>query len=222
MNNVKTPVLFRLGSRLSVFRKGADTKQETGSFENVVIKNVKAVAADSAQLKPASGILITGVPGHYITDLTLQNIDITIAGCGTASDSRQVVPEAIDQYPEVKTFGPKIPAYGIWARHVKGLKLIDITFHLKNNDLRPAFVCEDGTDIILNDWKLSETNGGESIIRLEKVKGAAIKNISAKGTADSFVRAEESDVKSIKLSGNKTPCIKKALATSTTTTAQAY
>ena len=54
------------------------------------------------------------------------------------------VPEAIDKYPEVKTFGPKIPAYGVWARHVKGLKLKNITFELKNPDARPEIICEDG------------------------------------------------------------------------------
>jgi len=41
MSEVRTPMLFRLGSRLNVFRKDQDTKQPTGSFENVVIRNVK-------------------------------------------------------------------------------------------------------------------------------------------------------------------------------------
>jgi len=49
-----------------------------------------------------------------------------------------------DKYPEVKTFGPKIPAYGVWARHVKGLKLKNVTFELKNPDARPEIICEDG------------------------------------------------------------------------------
>jgi polygalacturonase len=57
MVNVRTPMLIRLGSRLSVFRKGKDTQQPTGTLENVVIKNVKAQAAADAQLKPPSGSL---------------------------------------------------------------------------------------------------------------------------------------------------------------------
>jgi polygalacturonase len=209
MDNVKTPMLFRLGSRLSVFRKGKDTKQQTGTFENVVVRNVKAKAADSAQLKPASGILITGVPGHYITNLTLENIDIELAGGGTAENARQVVPEAIDQYPEVKTFGPRVPAYGIWARHVKGLKLNKVKFTLKNNDVRPAFICEDGKDIQLNKWKLAETNGAQAILRLENVDGANISNVEAKGTADAFVRVEGGNSNSVKVSKANTPGIKK-------------
>jgi hypothetical protein len=94
-------------------------------------------------MAPASGILITGVPGHDITNLKLEHVEITLAGGGTAEDAKQVVPEAIDQYPEIKTFGPKIPAYGLWARHVKGLELINVTFKLKSKDLRQAFVYED-------------------------------------------------------------------------------
>ena len=211
MSEVRTPMIFRLGARLNVFRKGQETKQPTGTFENVVIKNVKAKAADSAQLKPPSGILITGVPGHYITDLTLENIEIDLLGTGTVEDSRHVVPEAIDQYPEVKTFGPVIPAYGVWARHVKGLKLKNVIFRLKNNDLRPAFVCDDGKDIEISNCQVSATNGAQSIIRLENVEAAVISNNVVKGNADAFVRAEGTDSKSIQLSKNSIPGIKKKI-----------
>lgn len=170
MVNVRTPMLLRLGSRLSVFRKGKDTQQPTGTLENVVIKNVKAQAAANAQLMPPTGILITGVPGHYITNVTLENIEISLAGGGTEENARQQVPEAVDKYPEVKTFGPLVPAYGIWARHVKGLKLVNITLHLDSIDRRPAFICEDGQDIEVDGRKIPETPGSPAIIRLENIK----------------------------------------------------
>jgi hypothetical protein len=211
MSEVRTPMLFRLGSRLNVFRKDQDTKQPTGSFENVVIRNVKAQAADSAQLKPPSGILITGVPGHYITNLTLENIEIELLGTGTVENARQIVPEAIDQYPEVKTFGPTIPAYGVWARHVKGLKLKNITFRVKNNDLRPVFICEDGNDIEVSGWNIPATIGARSIIRLENVEGAAISNNYVKGKADVFIKVEGAHSKLIRVTNNKTKGIKKVI-----------
>jgi polygalacturonase len=209
MVDVKTPMLFRLGSRLSVFRKGKDEKQETGTFENVVVRNIKAKSADSTQLQPASGILITGVPGHYITDLTLENIEIDLPGGGNAENARQAVPEAIDKYPEVKTFGPFVPAYGIWARHVQGLKLKDITFHLKHNDLRPAFIIEDGKSIEIIHCKIPETSGAQSIIRLENVEGANITKTEAEGSAESFILVEGTNSKAVKVLNNKTPGIKK-------------
>lgn len=144
MDEVRTPMMFRLGARLSVFRKKEDTRQSIGTFENVTIRNVEAVAADNAQLDPPTGILITGIPDHYITNLTLENIHIRLLGTGTVEDALHKVPEAIEEYPEVKTFGPKIPAYGVWARHVRGLKLKNVTFELKNPDYRSEIICEDG------------------------------------------------------------------------------
>lgn len=204
MEDVRTPMLFRLGSRLSVFRKTSDTRQSTGTFENVLIRNVKANAAANAQLMPPSGILITGVPGHYIRGLTLENIEISLAGGGLAEHARQAVPEAIDQYPEVKTFGPRVPAYGIWARHVKGLKLKNVRFNLAGNDLRPALVCEDGMDIEVSDWKLPETTGAEAVIRLENVQNAVIKGVTGAVKAKKFVLVE-GDSKAISIKGNKIP-----------------
>lgn len=202
MVNVKTPMLFRLGSRLSVFRKGKDVQQPTGTMENVTVRNVKAKAAANAQLMPPSGILITGVPGHYITGLTLENIEIDLAGGGNATHARQAVPEAIDKYPEVKTFGPLIPAYGIWARHVKNLQLRNIRFNLAANDLRPAFVCEDGQGIKLINWTIPATEGAEAVVRLENVNGADISGMKAAGKAEAFVQAE-GDTKNIRLGKNK-------------------
>ena len=142
------------------------------------------------------------MPGYYITNLTLENIEIDLLGSGTIENSRVEVPEAIDKYPEVKTFGPSIPAYGVWARHVQGLKLNNITFRLKTNDLRPAFICEDGKNIEINDCKIPETRGAESIFRLVNVDGAKIKKVKTKANANAFVRVEGSNSKNIKLSDN--------------------
>jgi polygalacturonase len=213
MDQVRTPMLFRLGSRLSVFRKGQDTRQPTGTFENVVIRNVKAIAAADAQLMPPTGILITGVPGHYITGLTLENTEIDLAGGGTAEHARQQVPEAIDQYPEVKTFGPRVPAYGVWARHVKGLKLKNITIHLAGNEVRPALVCEDGRDLEVRGWKLPATTGAQAVMRLEQVQGARISANAVAGSAQALVRLEGTGNKSIRVSRNNTPGIRKTVVT---------
>ncbi|GAB3851570.1 glycoside hydrolase family 28 protein [Hymenobacter terrigena] len=211
MVEVKTPILVRLGSRLSVFRKGQDTQQPTGTLENVRIRNVKAKAADNAQLTPPSGVLITGVPGHYITGLTLENIEIELAGGGTAEDGRQVVPEAIDKYPEVKTFGPRVPAYGIWARHVQDLKLINVTFKLGSNDLRPALVCEDGKNVQVTNWKLPQTEGSQALIRFEGVAGARVSGVEAKGTTQALVRIEGAGSQGVQVLKNTAPGSKKTV-----------
>ena len=209
MENIQTPMMFRLGSRLSVFRKNRDEQQPTGSFENVVIRNVKATSAKVTQLTPASGILITGVPGHYITGLMLENIEIELPGGGTVEESHHTVPEAIDQYPEVKTFAPCLPAYGIWARHVKRLNLNNVTFKLENPDLRPALVCEDAEHIIVNNLRTDAFKGSEAIMRLENVNTAYISAVTATGESNALLQSAGKENKEIYLDGAQTVTVAK-------------
>lgn len=190
MDNVRTPMLFRLGSRLAVFRKGQDEKQVTGSFENVIIRNVKAKSADKTQLTSASGILITGVPGHYIKDFVLENIEIELPGGGTVAESHVQVPEAIDRYPEIKTFGPTIPAYGVWMRHVDKLTLRDITFKTKSPDMRPVIVAEDTKNVKVEYLKAEVFAGAESAVRIENSQNILVDIPDLRGESDALVEVK--------------------------------
>ena len=89
------------------------------------------------------------------------------------------------------------------------MKLKNISFRLKNNDLRPAFICEDGKDIEISNWNIPATHGAQSIIRLENIEGAVINSNRIKGTASAFVRVEGTNSKTVKLLKNQTPGIKK-------------
>lgn len=203
MDNVRTPMMFRLGSRLNVFRKHEDTQQPTGTFEHVFIRNVKAKSDSVTQLTPATGILITGVPGHCIENLTLENIEIELPGGGTVEESYRVVQEAIDQYPEVKTFGPYIPAYGVWARHARNLQLNNVTFKLGKPDQRPALICEDVTSLIANNFKAKAYDGSETIVRLDGVKHAYLSAFNVEGQSNAFVRLTGTDNDRIYLDGSQ-------------------
>ncbi|MDR1809850.1 MAG: glycoside hydrolase family 88 protein [Prevotella sp.] len=203
MDNVRTPMLFRLGSRLNVFREG-DKRQSTGTFEHVFVRNVKAKSDSITQLKPASGILITGVPGHYIDNLTLENIEIELPGGGKAEDGRRIVQEAIDQYPEVKTFGPFVPAYGVWARHVRNLQLNNITFKLDKADFRPVITCEDASGLFINNLKAEAAGGSESILRMDSVRYAYVSEASVTGQSNAFLQLTGTGNEEIYLDGRQT------------------
>jgi len=214
MDNVRTPMLFRLGSRLNVFRAGQDEKQETGTFENVIIRNVKAKSAEKTQLTSASGILITGVPGHYIKDFTLENIEIELPGGAPVTESRVEVPEAIDQYPEIKTFGPTIPAYGIWMRHVDGLNLNNIVFKLSKPDLRPVFIADDAKKVSVNGLKADLYEGSESAIRIENSQKMEIDVSLLQGVSSTFVELKGKLCNDIRLSGQLSVKSKKSIVVS--------
>ncbi|MBZ4190624.1 glycoside hydrolase family 28 protein [Niabella beijingensis] len=190
MTNIRTPVLLRLGSRLSVFRKGQDVQQQTGLFENVVLKNITAVSADSTQLKSASGILITGVPGHKISGITLEKIHITLPGGGAAGEAEAMVPEAIDQYPEVKTFGPVIPAYGLWLRHAQQIRVKDLEVVTKKEDQRPAVFMQDVQQAQLTQCSFRAAGTPASIITIRSSDAITLKKIKAAARAKVLLDAD--------------------------------
>ena len=91
---------------------------------------------------------IAGIPGHYIEDVTLENIQITYPGRATKGMAYipltrlDQVPEQVGEYPEYSMF-QELPAWGFYVRHAKNIKMKNITLKLEDRDFRPAFVFDD-------------------------------------------------------------------------------
>ena len=136
MENVRVPIMLRLGARLKTFRAG-DTRREPGKLQGITVRNVRA--KNALQL----GVLISGVPGHVIEDVTLENIAIELPGGGTKADAAVVFEEKESAYPEVRMFGQIMPAHGLYLRHVNGMKVSGLTVKLAAPDERPQTVLID-------------------------------------------------------------------------------
>ncbi|HSH95680.1 MAG TPA: glycosyl hydrolase family 28 protein [Roseimicrobium sp.] len=136
MDGVGTPVSIRRGARLKTFRNGDQHKTTPGKLVGVTIKNVTATNSTSI------GILINGVPGYPVENLLLENIQIEVPGGGTAEDAKIQLPENEGGYPENRMFGPTLPSYGIYARHVRGAVFKNIKIKAQKPDARPekAFI----------------------------------------------------------------------------------
>lgn len=189
MDDVATPIFIRLGARLRTFREGA-ARKPVGTIENVEIRNIRAKAAANAQLMPPSGIFITGIPGHPVRNLRFENISLEVAGGGTREQGRAVMQENIDVYPEINRFGPHLPAYGVYARHVQGLEMKGVLVKTAAPDLRPAIVSIDAADLVFQGWRLPAAEGAESLVRLEETQGARFAEFSVKGGPSPFLRVE--------------------------------
>jgi hypothetical protein len=101
---------------------------------DVTIKNVRVTGARQI------GLLISGITNHPVENLTLENIQIECAGGGTATNAQIQLPEKEKAYPEYSMFGKIMPAYGIYARHVRGIIFKNVHNTLKNPDARAAKV----------------------------------------------------------------------------------
>lgn len=164
------PIFVRLGARL---RGPEGTKVGTArriKIDHLVAHNVAA----------QSGILISGLPGHAIEDLTLSNIFIDYVGGGTKEQGERVVPEHESAYPEPWMFGT-IPAWGMWARHVKNLDVHHVEFRAAQDDHRPTLILDDINGMTIDHAKLPHAAGAPAIV-LKNVTGFAIE--SSPGIAD--------------------------------------
>ena len=110
---------------------------------------------------PAS---ITGLPGHPVEDISLENIEIIYRGeahkdsAWFGADSLDRVPEKENDYPEFSMFG-ELPAWGLYVRHVEGLSLKQVTLRV-SNDFRPAVILDDVKGLKIHDLNMS---GGKMI-----------------------------------------------------------
>jgi polygalacturonase len=130
---VNPPIFIRLGNRA----RGPKETTPVGSIRRLSISNVIVYNADAQY-----GSIISGIPGHPIEDLKLNNIQILYKGGGTLAQAQREPPEEEAAYPEPDMFDD-IPAYGFFVRHVKGLEMNNVDVRYLSDDMRPPFVLDD-------------------------------------------------------------------------------
>lgn len=136
IDSVESPLFIKLGNRGRKHRTDAPAVQP-GSMENIRIGNITATHAGLV----ASSV--TGYPGVYINNVLLYNIDVHTMGGGTAKDTALPVPENAGKYPKHSMFNVNLPAYGLYVRHVKNIRLQQVQFHHAGQEQRPALVFDD-------------------------------------------------------------------------------
>src|SRR6266705_6685708 len=134
----KSPIFLRLGSRVR-----GPQGTPVGALRRVNINNVIVYNAE-----PRYASLISGIPGHDIEDLRLSNIRVYYQGGGTKEQAALEPPEKENDYPEPTMFG-RIPAYGFFIRHVRGLEMSDVAVTYLKDDARSAFIFSDAKAVDL-------------------------------------------------------------------------
>jgi polygalacturonase len=132
MRDVSAPIFLRLGSRM---RGPAGTP--VGVLRRVVISNLVCSNCDST-----FGSIISGISGHPIEDIQLNDIYIQHRGGGTSEDAAMQPLEAEEKYPEPNMFG-RMPSHGLFLRHAKNISISNLEISSLEEDSRPALVLQD-------------------------------------------------------------------------------
>jgi hypothetical protein len=143
-------------------RAGERIPGKRGELNNIRIKHV---VADIAANKPDSGyefegpvehmprnispaVIIAGLPGSMITNVSLSNIQITHPGGGNSKfanvslNELDSIPENPAGYPEFSMFR-ELPAWGMYIRHAAGIQINGTDLSCVRKDYRTPIVLDD-------------------------------------------------------------------------------
>lgn len=123
------PIFLRLNARMR-----GPAGRSVGKLKRVLISGL--VCSHSAS-KIAS--VISGIPGHEIEDVKIDNIYIQTDGGGAPQPEP---PELETEYPEPSHFHP-MPAAAFYIRHVKNIEMSNVEIACITPDQRPAFFLRD-------------------------------------------------------------------------------
>jgi polygalacturonase len=91
---ISAPIFLRLGRRMR-----APDGRPIGTLKRVIISNIVCSGCS-----PSLGSVISGIPGYYVEDVKISNIQVLHQGGGTKEDAAYQPPEYEDLYPEPDMF----------------------------------------------------------------------------------------------------------------------
>ena len=145
-----------------------------------------------------STIFLQGHPQSPIENIVLENINVTFSGGGTQAQSsrRNIVDMNEIDYrkdgywtDDKSTWGVP-PAYGLYARHLKGLVMENIRFGLANPDRRSALYLSDSEDIRITGLEAACDPVDAEVITARNCVGLMLSEIEARPKAAALVRIE--------------------------------
>lgn len=175
MRNVRVPFFIRLGDRARPPVEDMP-RPAPGSVRNIAVSHVVATGSD------VEGSFISGMPGHPIENVSLTDLRLSYRGGEKADASRRAIPELPEKYPDARMFGV-LPAFGLYCRHVSGLRIDAADLSFEASDERPALVAEDVRNFDVSGLSGSCSTASSGFVWLHDVKSARLNScVAPRGT----------------------------------------
>ena len=164
-----------------------------------------------------SCIVLNGVGSEVLENITFHDVHVRYEGGGTAEEAAREVPQLAGEYFEIGT----PPAFGIYARNVRGLMMQNIRFEIAKPDQRPAVVFENVSDATINSLAAHSDINAESLLRFKATTDVLVSASRALSNAASFVQLVGPHNRGITIDGGEPSKASKAVSYSQGATANA-
>jgi hypothetical protein len=223
MRDVTGPISITQGGGFGR-RGGSNTNQTARGIRNISFSNIEASVVQEPQqqadmpFKPTSRdgekfscITVNAVGGGVIENVTFNNVHVTYSGGGTAEmGALRDVSTNTGEYFGIGTR----PAYGLFARGIKGLSLQNVRFDTASPDLRPAVVLDGVNDAAIDNLSVQGDKGAESALRFVNSQDVLVTGARLLTPAAVFLSAEGTNSANIKVDGGDFSKAGKALVVS--------
>ncbi|GAB5476091.1 MAG: glycoside hydrolase family 28 protein [Maribacter sp.] len=100
---------------------------------------------------------IAGYPGHYVENISFNNVQLGYGKKGDKADISKQVPENDKGYPNPMMYGMNLPSFGLYFRHVRNVILTNVSLISAIDEPRKSIFLEDVHNLnaqnILTDFK---------------------------------------------------------------------
>ncbi len=190
-------ICLRLGNRMRPYSLSEiERPKSPGTFKNISFSNIQAVGVTE------SNCFISGIPGHNIENVTLDNIRISYKGDGQKKDSERKIPELTDEYPKPRMFGT-LPAYGFFIRHASKVKLNNLFLTCEKPDFRSVIKCEDVSNLEINRLHADSHTEAAPFFWVKDSKTVRIQNCQPFNPVNTFLKVEGETTEKIWLIQNR-------------------
>lgn len=165
MSGTQSPIMEKIGTRL---RCGGNPS--AGGISDIHYNDVTGTAAG------AYSPTLWGQAGHRISDVTFNDVHLTLPGGHAAMDPNQVPSDSGDYNPN--SLGTR-PAYGFYLHNVSGVTFSSSSLGFDANDQRPAFIANSAENVSLHDVTLDRGTGSPFDAGFQQVAGYCVTNSTA-------------------------------------------
>jgi len=209
LEDVTGPISLNLSNRARGNAAAVEPPQR-GFLRNITFNGIRAsVVSEGRQFadiafpqnyRPGETrqcIVLNGIGDAFLEDIAFSDVRVTYGGGGTAEEARREIPQVAGEYFEIGT----PPAYGLFARNVRGLTLNNVRFEVLQPDLRPAVVLDHVTDATLGCLSAQGNPQAKSVLRFVETRDVLVTAPRVMTPAAVFLQVEGAASQGITIDG---------------------
>ncbi|MGF7039357.1 glycoside hydrolase family 28 protein [Mucilaginibacter lappiensis] len=208
MRDVTGPISIGLGNVQSSSENGKIATP--GIIRNISFNNIHATVVKPVPLRDSefsskynpgeifSCVVLNGVDKGFLENISFNDVHITFPGGGTAEQAAvRDVPKIAGEYYQIGI----PPAYGIYARNVRGLTLHNVRLTMASPDMRPALILDNVEDATVNGLSAQGQKSAESLLRFINTRDVLISALRVLTPVANVLQVEGKESLNIKIDG---------------------